>query len=516
MPGQLFTQYFLTDGIRHTPEWRASAEQPQAFTAFARAAAERFEAFSQYDSPNESVTEQELIRPVLALLGWVHTLPQQGAARGEDIPDHLLFADDASKARAAGRSDSEQRYRDALLIEESKRFGLPLDARDAAGNTRAGTPHGQIRRYLSTADHVTDGRLRWGILTNGGVWRLYDSRARPRASGYYEADLTALLQPGNDDALRTFYLLLRRASFTPQEGAPAPFLEAALAEGRRYEEQVARDLSNVVFDTVFPGLVGALARTLPPHPDPLPPGERGKAARPFSQTERGGTTRQPAYNLPDIRDAALIFLYRLLFVLYAEDRGLLPVNDPRYDDYGLRRRVRDDVARRTQDGDTFSAHAASYYNHLTTLFALIDKGDASIGLPPYNGGLFAPDAAPLLETVRLPDAVVAPIIHAMSHRAGHFVNYRDMSVQQLGSIYERLLEREPVRGADDPSKVAIQPNAYARKDSGSFYTPQELVDLIVDRTLKPLAEERLKAFEDKAAALQHDRRLPPAGARPTA
>ena len=483
MPGQLFTQYFLTDGIRHTPEWRASVEQPQAFTAFARAAAERFSAFGRYDNPNESVTEQELIRPVLALLGWVHTLPQQGTSRNEDIPDHLLFAGAESKNRAAGRSNSEARYRDALLIEESKRFGLPLDSRDAAGNARSGTPHGQIRRYLSTADAVTDGRLRWGILTNGGVWRLYDYRARPRASGYYEADLVALLRPGCEDALRTFYLLLRRASFTPQDGAPAPFLEAALAEGRRYEEQVARDLSNVVFDTVFPGLVSALARTLPPHP---------------------GTAPQPAYSLPDIRDAALIFLYRLLFVLYAEDRGLLPVNDPRYDDYGLRRRVRDDVARRTHDGDTFSAHAASYYNHLTTLFTLIDKGDASIGLPPYNGGLFAPDAAPLLETVRLPDAVVAPIIHAMSHREGHFVNYRDMSVQQLGSIYERLLEREPVRGAD--GSVAIQPNAYARKDSGSFYTPQELVDLIVDRTLKPLAEERLKAFEDRAAALQHDRR----------
>ena len=473
MPGQLFTQYFLTDGIRHTPEWRASVEQPQAFTAFAKAAAERFEAFRQYDSPNESVTEQELIRPVLGLLGWVHTLPQQGAARGEDIPDHLLFADAESKAHAAGRSGSEARYRDALLIEESKRFGLPLDAREATDKARSGTPHGQIRRYLSTADHVTDGRLRWGILTNGGVWRLYDSRARPRASGYYEADLAELIQPGNEDTLRTFYLLFRRDAFTLQDGAQTAFLEAALAEGRRYEEQVARDLSNVVFDTVFPALVAALAR-------------------------------QSTGELPEIRDAALIFLYRLLFVLYAEDRGLLPVNDPRYDDYGLRRRVRDDVARRTQDGDTFSAHAASYYNHLTTLFTLIDKGDASIGLPPYNGGLFAPEAAPLLETVRLPDAAVAPIIYAMSHREGHFVNYRDMSVQQLGSIYERLLEREPVRGAD--GSVSIRPNAYARKDSGSFYTPQELVDLIVDRTLKPLAEERLKAFEDKAAALQGDRR----------
>ena len=80
-----------------------------------------------------------------------------------------------------------------------------------------------------------------------------------------------------------------------------------------------------------------------------------------------------------------------------------------------------------------------------------------------------------------------------------------------GSIYERLLEREPVRddnglSADKAGKIVIRLNPYARKDSGSFFTPQELVDLIVDRTLKPLAEERLKAFEDKAAELKSDRR----------
>ena len=79
-----------------------------------------------------------------------------------------------------------------------------------------------------------------------------------------------------------------------------------------------------------------------------------------------------------------------------------------------------------------------------------------------------------------------------------------MSVQQLGSLYERLLEREPVRDSD--GKILIRPNPYARKDSGSFFTPQELVDLIVDRTLKPLAEERLKAFENKAAELGNDPR----------
>ena len=478
MPGQLFTHYFLTDGIRETPEWRASVADREAFASFREGVAVRYEALRRSRDPNEAVTEQDLIRPVLDLLGWNDYLPQQGAARNEDIPDHLLFADAASKAQASARANSQDRYLDALAIEESKRFGLLLDNRDGSDRVQRGTPHGQVLRYLSTAETVTDGRIRWGILTNGGVWRLYDYRARPRASGYYEADLADLLEPGNEDALRVFHLLFRRASFVPEPGAATTFLERALAEGKRYEEQVAQDLSGVVFECVFPRLIDAIAR------------ESGK-------------------DLDESRDAALIFLYRLLFVLYAEDRGLLPVNDVRYDDYGLRKRVRDDIARRMADEDTFSARAANYWSRLADLFRIIDEGDASIGLPPYNGGLFAPEAAPLLNTVRLADAEIAPVIHDLSHARDaqgvrHFVNYRDMSVQQLGSIYERLLEREPVR--DDEGKIVVRPNSYARKDSGSFYTPQELVDLIVERTLKPLAEERLGAFEKKAAELASDRR----------
>ena len=368
-----------------------------------------------------------------------------------------------------------------LSCQSVRNFGLgvPLDTRDDDEATGSGTPHGQILRYLSSADSVADGRIRWGILTNGRVWRLYDQRARPRASGYFEADLAQLLRHGNEHDLRVFYLLLRRDSFTLKDGATATFLEHALAEGKRYEEQVAQDLSGVVFESAFPKLVEALANAT-------------------------------AATLPQVRQAALIFLYRLLFLLYAEDRDLLPVNDTRYDDYGLRKRVRDDVARRMRDGDVLSSSATDYYDRLMTLFRLVDQGDPSIGLPPYNGGLFGSATAPLLEQVRLADATIAPILYDLSHakqsdsNERRFVNYRDMSVQQLGSIYERLLEREPVR--DGEGKILIRPNPYARKDSGSFFTPQELVDLIVDRTLKPLAEERLKAFENKAAELTNDRR----------
>ena len=188
------------------------------------------------------------------------------------------------------------------------------------------------------------------------------------------------------------------------------------------------------------------------------------------------------------------------------------MNDSRYDDYGLRKRVRDDVSARMERQDTLSAAATSYYDHLSTLFRLIDNGDASIGLPPYNGGLFSADAAPLLESARVADSVIGPVVYAMSHSRAdlppgstpRFVNYRDMSVQQLGSIYERLLERE--LSSDPDGGVFVRLNPYARKDSGSFFTPQSLVDLIIDRTLKPLAEERLRAFEKRAAELKEDRR----------
>ncbi len=481
MPGQLFTEYFLGEGIRETAEWRGPVGGPGGLEGFKKSLSGRMDQLARFSDPNESLTEQDLVRPVFDLLGWTDYLPQQGINRNEDIPDHLLFADGEAKERAGVRNNPQERYADALVVQESKRFGLPLDMRDQGDKVQRSTPHGQLLRYLSTTETVSDGRIRWGILTNGAVWRLYDHRARPRATGYFEVDLRKILEEGNDAALRTFLLLFRRESFLRQGGVATTFLEDAIAEGRRYEQQVAQDLSGVVFQSVFPDLVNALA------------------------AESGA-------NLAEVRDAALVFLYRLLFLLYAEDRGLLPVNDPRYDDYGLRKPVRDEVAARMARGDTFSAAATNYYNHLTTLFRLIDQGDPSIGLPPYNGGLFAPAAAQVLESVRLPDTVVAKVIHDLSHTSKNlgggtsrrFVNYRDMSVQQLGSIYERLLEREPVRNRD--GTVTIRPNPYARKDTGSFYTPQELVDLIVEKTLGPLVDERLGAFEEKSKQLSSDRR----------
>ncbi len=467
MPGQLFTSYFLEEGILHTTAWQESLSQPSDLDSFRNQALTLLQKATNFHTINEASTEQELIRPLFELLGWVDFLPQQGSDHNEDIPDHLLFGDTESKNRASTKP-APLRYPDALAVAESKRFGLHLDARTDYG--KANSPHAQILRYLATADINSDGRIRWGILTNGRIWRLYDRRALPRASGYYEVDLEAIVRLDDSHSIRAFRLLFGRPAFSPQHGAQTSFLEEAIAEGRRYEEQVASDLTGVVFDKVYPALVRALA-------------DRSDA------------------QLEDVRQAALVFLYRLLFLLYAEDRDLLPVNDDGYARYGMRKPIRGRIHKDMTDGRPFSESAASYHNHIATLCDLIDKGDNSIGLPPYNGGLFSAGAAPILQQVRLPDSKLGPIIYELSHTESNegrrYVNYRDMTVQQLGSIYERLLEREPVRGED--GEITVRPNSYARKDSGSFYTPQPLVDLIVERTLGPLIDERRQRFERHAA-----------------
>ena len=271
MSGQLFKQYFLTDGIRETPEWRESVKNVEVFTRFIHDITTCLDNFSHFSNPNEAVTEKELICPVLEALGWTDYMPQQGSTRMEDIPDHLLFADAEARARAASRTGSKDRYRDALVVQESKRFTRSLDNREQGDKVQEGTPHGQILRYLSTAEIDSEGNIRWGILTNGNVWRLYDQRTRPRATSFFEIDLQGFLNEDNEDGLRTFFLLFRRDAFVLRQGATATFLETALAEGRRYEEKVAHDLSSVVFDRVFPNFMISFCRRSGVHQEILRP-----------------------------------------------------------------------------------------------------------------------------------------------------------------------------------------------------------------------------------------------------
>ncbi len=210
--------------------------------------------------------------------------------------------------------------------------------------------------------------------------------------------------------------------------------------------------------------------------------------------------------MAEVREASVRLLYRLLFLLYAEDRDLLPVRDEGYAGYSLRG-LREDAARIIDDRRILSPSARTWWPRLTALFAAVASGDPAMNLLPYNGGLFE-HTADLLSRVSLPDAVLAPLLDAMSRDQNgmlhRWINYRDLSVQHLGSIYERLLEQDPV--LDSAGGVMLRPDPYARKTTGSYYTPDELVQLILRRAVGPLIEERRTAFAAQVQALAHDRR----------
>lgn len=482
--GSLFTNDFVESSIANLQDWQSLTDHD--LSALRKSITGFFARFPTNQTPNEATTEKDLIWPILAALGWEHFLTQQNltASGRQDVPDALLFVDGVTKDRANAHPEEWRRYEFGAALVESKRWLRPLDRRSEKRD-EVTAPSTQMLRYLRRVDDLTNGSLRWGILTNGLRWRLYYSGARSIAEDFFEIDLgsvlglsgfdgglLALTPEEQDHWFKVFVLAFRRHAFIAGTDQRT-FHDRALAEGKFYEERVAKDLSNLVFGFVFPALAKGIADAAP-----------------------NGTPLQ------EVREAALILLYRLLFILYAEDRDLLPVREARYDDYSLREKVRLDVKKRKDAGDVFSATAARYWATLDDLCRAIDAGDASIGLPPYNGGLFNRDRTPLLASIRLGDALIANVIDVLSFTQSdgqrHYINYRDLSVQQLGSIYERLLEHELVW---QDGAVEVRPNIFARKGSGSYYTPDDLVGLILDETLQPLVARHTDAFRAQSEAL---------------
>ena len=502
MQGLLFSSDFLQEGIRHTAGW---LDNEHAFIEFRERLRTIFDGIDAATSLNEAQTEDDIILPIMAALGWSDFLRQANASNAgrQDVPDFLFFEGPDYKREARSQTRAADRYRHGKLIVEAKRWLRPLDRGDGSDPLDSGTPSNQMLRYLSRVEVASDGNVTWGILTNGATWRLYWQGARSRSEEFVQFDIAALAAvagvnadmfgstTSHEDvhALRAFFMLFRRQGFLPQPGDAdgRSFHAVVLQEGRLWETRVSNDLGKRVFDELFPQLAAAIVRNDPSKPSP--------ATIPYLQ---------------EVHRASLILLYRLLFVLYAEDRALLPVNDPRYDDYSLRWQ-RNDIAARRDRGDAFSASATRIWQHLRSLFRAIDQGDDSIGLPPYNGGLFHEEPGDLLARIELRDAELAPLLDGLSRRpdlSGRgFINYRDLAVQHLGSIYERLLEQRLIEDAD--GAIVVQPSTFARKNSGSYYTHDDLVQLILREAITPLADERITAFEVAIARIPRARRDDP-------
>ncbi|CAH0350305.1 MAG: hypothetical protein ACOY7T_03600 [Pseudomonadota bacterium] len=310
--GSFLTTDYLEEAIRQSTEYRAV--DVGALRSALIAIADRF---PRESSPNESQTEDDFIWPILAELGWSESLRQQNLSAGGrlDVPDGLLFIDDGAKDRANAQPEEWRRYEHGAAVVESKRWARPLDR--AVGREDAVAPSTQMLRYLRRIGDNSEHGLRWGILTNGSRWRLYWAGARSVSEEFLEVDLagalaldvrdqTSIDNIARDHALRVFAAVFSRTAFAKTGADGRSFHERARAEAAFYEERVAKSLSKLVFDEIFPALTTAVAGASPQTP------------------------------LEEVRDASLVLLYRLLFLLYAEDRDLLPVNSDGYDDYALR------------------------------------------------------------------------------------------------------------------------------------------------------------------------------------
>jgi hypothetical protein len=277
--GSLFTRDFLIEGVRETAAWNALDDAVIA-TVRARLTG-LLAAIRKLKKATEAETEKEFIWPLLEAIGWADMSVQQNlsAKARDDVPDALLFADFSAKTRAAPLHPW-QRFQHGVCIVEAKRWNRVLDRVEAQRKGEDGVPSTQMLRYLRRVDDVTNGALRWGLLTNGRHWRLYFKGALSVAEDFLEIDLGRVFDvPGcepdlldkrpdafADDAawrahgLKLFVLLFGRAAFVPDHRGDT-FHQLALREGKQWEARVARDLSDTVFDYIFPALGQALAAT---------------------------------------------------------------------------------------------------------------------------------------------------------------------------------------------------------------------------------------------------------------
>lgn len=305
----------------------------------------------------------------------------------------------------------------------------------------------------------------WVLCFNGTAIRLCDGR-RSHARGYLEFDLERL--PDYPQALALFWGLIR-----PQ--ALQSLTADVVDESARHGVAVAASLRTGVRDALLLLLQG-LARS----------GRRGSGARPDAE------------RLEWTLDQAFTLVYRVLFLLFAESRFLVPVWHPVY-----RRSYTIDALRTMAETP---GSQEGLWEGLQALSRLAYAGcrAGSLTVVPFNGRLFAPARAPLAETGRLDDRLVARALVALTTLPvggrRERVFFGDLGVEQLGAVYESVLDYEPGIDPHPPATRSAQPapkpeqrvtlvgRSDLRKSSGTFYTPRPITDYLVRHTLSPLID----------------------------
>lgn len=348
------------------------------------------------------------------------------------------------------------------------------------------TPEGSTPEGLLVADCRSE-NVAWGLLATDSRFRLFPAETSVGAATarYLEMDITAT-QP-HDWA----YLGL----LAPESLEPGGLLEQLVEEADRLGNELREDVERRIRDEALP----SIARGLGDH------------------QRKGGHDLLAPHNRQLNEDATLLVVFRLIFLLWLEGRGYLPLASTAYAPHSATQLLRD--ARVQAPG--FDERATTLWDRFTTLVNAMRSGNTAWGLPAYDGDLFADDVlegAELLEEATLTDARFGPALTALGQdpegevvEAG--VDFGDLEIAHLGRVYEGLLSlllslaTEPMAydskadrwmpaGTSEPEiaegELFFQSTSGGRKAAGVYYTPQVLVRHLVDHAVLPALEAHLE------------------------
>ena len=374
---------------------------------------------------NEAQLEHRFIAPLLAQMGW-HSVPQKVyTVQGKVAKPDWCLSLDAQQADAllASGNDAASASTHMAAICEAKAWDKALDT----GRAHLDNPHHQLMDYLATL------RVRFGILTNGRHWRLYDTQEITARKTYLQIDLERVLQLDDaaeqQRALALFAFFFGRDTYAPAQSdgdQASSTLAQALERAQTHALAVEENLKAVIYGYAGEeSLFELMGKSLWQAQAKLP-----AASRP---------------SLEQVYENTVILLFRLLFIVYFEDRNRdLLAQHPFYKRYSLKNLYQSlsQNASAAADARFDGIHA------LKELFEVLDEGAPDIDLPLFNGGLFDPARAPLLLAPKIfSNASLRELLEKLLFKTQRgttlFDTPRDfntMSVTHLGRIYEGLLE----------------------------------------------------------------------------
>lgn len=290
--------------------------------------------------------------------------------------------------------------------------------------------HSPMRRIEQTLARLS---LRYGMLLTGERARLVRAPGEGPRGAYLEVDLAGLAEGDDPESFAAFLRLFSAANFVPDGEGKLP-IEEIERESREHAERVSDDLKQAVFTAAESLVSGLIADAV----------VRGELASPLDLDEK---------RLYEFRDAALLGLYRILFILYAEARDPRLIEHTLYwENYSAQGLV-DEILR--DPGRTWPENRCFFWERLRALFRIYDEGLPPITsyehIPPRGSDFFSrrtPEGK-VLDAARLSDRQVAQLLLDLATttpRRGvgrERISFRELDIEQLGAVYEGLLEYEP-------------------------------------------------------------------------